>query len=97
MGDRALRDPVGRGYRWLSCTGRSASSCTRNANEFNFVIRNAALLLVVVGAISTIVFRSDLSSRADGGQGLLTLLKTCLAVACVYLPSTAAFIDEPIM
>lgn len=57
----------------------------RNISEFNFITRNAALVLIVVGSVSTIAFHSDLSSRADGGQGLVTVLKTCLAVGLSVL------------
>lgn len=63
---------------------RAAFACYRHSSEFNFVTRNAAIILVIVGSLSTIVFHADLSSRADGGQGLVTILKTCLAVGlCV--------------
>jgi hypothetical protein len=56
-----------------------------NALKFNFITRNAALVLIIVGSLSTIAFHSDLSSRADGGQGLVTILKTCLAVGLCAL------------
>ncbi|MFS2042272.1 hypothetical protein [Agrobacterium tumefaciens] len=63
----------------------SQRSISRASGEFNFVMRNAALALIVVGSISTLAFHSDLSSRADGGQGVVTILKTCLAVGlCVF-------------
>jgi hypothetical protein len=58
---------------------------SRNSLEFNFITRNAATVLIVVGSLSTIAFHSDLSSRADGGQGLVTILKTCLAVGLCAL------------
>jgi hypothetical protein len=63
----------------------SARSSSGNISEFNFVARNAALALIIVGSLSTIVFHSDLASRADGGQGLITILKTCLAVGLCVL------------
>lgn len=60
------------------------STFSRDSGEFNFVIRNAAVALVIIGSLSTMAFHADLSSRADGGQGLVTILKTCLAVGlCV--------------
>lgn len=63
----------------------SQLSFSKAPGEFNFVARNTALALIVVGSISTLAFHSDLSSRADGGQGVVTILKTCLAVGlCVF-------------
>lgn len=63
----------------------SVRSFAGRAAETDVIARNAALVLIGVGAISTLAFSSDLSSRADGGQGLATILKTCLAVGLCVL------------
>lgn len=44
----------------------------------------SAVLLFAIGLFCTIALSSDLSTRADGGQGLYTILKTCLVISlCV--------------
>lgn len=67
----------------------SQRSISRASGEFNLLCATPALALIVVGSISTLAFHSDLSSRADGGYGVVTILKTCLAVGlCVFASIT---------
>lgn len=53
--------------------------------------RAAACLLLVVGALAMVVFPVDLSDRAESGQGIATLLRSCLVCGLAILAYFRAF------